>query len=85
MIQFEIVVETILDRWTGCELCFRPDPENGCRKHMGARVPNSFDVRHPLSLFSAFSDRPAWVRRARKYTCRTEYPVLSFEFWVLGR
>src|SRR5271165_3480476 len=29
-----------------------------------------------------FSDRPPWVRRARKYTCRTEYPVLSF--WVLG-
>src|SRR5271165_6939900 len=31
-----------------------------------------------------FSDRPAWVRRARKYTCRTEYPVLSFGFWVLS-
>ena len=54
MIQIEIVIEAILDRWTGCELCFRPDPENGCRKHMGARVPNSLDVRHPLSLFSGF-------------------------------
>jgi hypothetical protein len=36
-------------------------------------VPNSLDVRHPLSLFSGFPI----VRhgRARKYTWRTEYPV----------
>jgi hypothetical protein len=54
MIHFEIVIETILDRWTGCELCFRPDPENGSRKHVGARVPKSVDVGHLVSFFGRF-------------------------------
>src|SRR5271157_1081471 len=86
MIQFEIVVETILDWWTGCELCFWPDPENGCRKHMGARVPNSLDVRHPLSLFSRFPI----VRHGFEGLENTraapniQFRVLSFGFWVLS-
>src|SRR5208282_6319238 len=84
MIQFEIVVETILDRWTGCELCFRPDPENGCRKHMRARVPNSLDVRHPLSLFIRFPI----VRHGFEGLENTraapniQFRVFSFGFWV---
>ena len=51
MIHFEIVVEAILDRWSCSELCFGPDPEDGCRKDMRARMPKSFDFGHLLSRF----------------------------------
>jgi hypothetical protein len=49
MIELKIVVESVLNRWSGGKLSLGPEPENGSRKHVRARMPHSFEFGHLLS------------------------------------
>ncbi len=51
MIHFQIVVETVLDWRPRSELRLRPDPQDGRRQNVRARMPQSVDFGHLLSRF----------------------------------
>ncbi len=48
--QFDVVIETVLDRRPGGELRFRPDFQNGGRQHMRARMADAFQFRHRFAF-----------------------------------
>ena len=50
VVEFEVVIETVLDRRTRGELRVGPDLEDGRRQHVGSRVPQALDVGHLRAL-----------------------------------
>ena len=59
VVQFEIVIEAVFDRWTRGELRIRPDLENGRGQDVGSRMPQTLDVGHLRAFFvlKVFSSR----------------------------
>ena len=49
--KIDVVIKTVLDRWPGGELCFRPDFQNRRRQDMRGRMPEALEVRHLRALF----------------------------------
>ena len=51
VVEFEVVIEAVLDRRPGRELGIRPDLENCCGQDVGSRMPQALDVGHLRALF----------------------------------
>ena len=59
--QIDVIIKAVLDRRTGGELRFRPDPQNGRGKHVRSRMADAFEIRHLLRAVLMF-----FVRRSSK-------------------
>ena len=55
MRQFDVVVETVLDRWTGGELRLPPDFENGGGENVRGGMAEALQIGHLGALLRSFS------------------------------
>ena len=53
--KIDIVIKAVLHRRARGELRFRPEFQNGGRKHVSRGVPQPFDIRHLCALLQSFS------------------------------
>lgn len=100
MVEFEVVVETVLDGGTRGELRFRPDFEDGGGENVGSRVPQALDVGHLRSLLQGFAlaflrhksdelyvarrNEPDISTRKSRAMLRTIHLAISFLLWAGG-
>src|ERR1700730_19408541 len=55
MRKIDIVIKTVLDRWPGSELRFRPELQDRRCQYVCRRMAQTLDVRHRRALFGCFS------------------------------
>ncbi len=48
--ELDVVIEPVLDRWSGCELRVGPDFQNRSGQNVSGRMPQTFNIGHLGSL-----------------------------------
>jgi hypothetical protein len=53
--EIDVIIESVLNGWPGGELGFGPEPEDGGRHDVRARVPNALELGHATAVVKAFA------------------------------